>query len=159
MHHYYGRLHAYCLQYADANMISKFTLSRNDRHFHRFSSSFSQHRPWALVIRWAKWSNCSSHHCSWLLAWLMWMADFSLHTANADYRPSYCSLLMAIICFTLHLFCMNTNMIIGWHFYGQKSPRVSGKFSQRFLSQLANANIYARALHDSTVSRQLEGQW
>ncbi|KAN0074077.1 hypothetical protein V8E54_008014 [Elaphomyces granulatus] len=32
----------------------------------------------------------------------------------------------------------------------------SQEFSQRFLSQ-ANANIYARALHDSMVSRQ--GQW
>ncbi|KAN0068813.1 hypothetical protein V8E54_012982 [Elaphomyces granulatus] len=70
-----------------------------------------------------------------ILPRLMWMTDFSSHTANAGYRPSYYSLLMAIV-----------------DTYTARSQ----EFSQRFLSQ-ANANIYARALHDSMVSRQ--GQW
>ena len=130
--------------YADANMIPS---------LRSHVTAYSQHRPWALVIRWAKWSNCSSHHCSCLPAWLMWMTDFSLHTANAGCRPSYYSLLMAIVC--LHY--PHSAWILTWSLtLIQPEVKVSGKFSQWFLSQ-ANANIYARALHESTVAAKVSG--
>jgi hypothetical protein len=58
---------------------------------------------------------------------------------------------MAIVCFTLPSFCMDTNMIIGWHLYNQKS-RLAGRFWQRFLSLTYMPGPF-------TIARWVPKQW